>query len=285
MKLSDIHIRDPFILPFEGKYYLFGSPGAYAWSGYDGFYCSVSEDLEEWTAPAKCFDPPAGFWATDNYWAPEVHYYKGRFYMLASFFAVGHMRATQILASDRPEGPYEVWSCPITPGHWMCLDGTLYVENGVPYMVFCHEWLQVKDGRMCCVRLTDDLKAPAGEPKVLFTASEPAWAAKDAESYITDGPFLHKLADGRLAMLWSSFLREEDVYVQALAVSEAGVEGPWHHCEKLVSGDNGGHGMLFTDFEGNLRFTMHAPNSPYGLERARLYYAEQIPEEPYLLLR
>ena len=27
MKLSEIHIRDPFILPFEGKYYLFGSPG------------------------------------------------------------------------------------------------------------------------------------------------------------------------------------------------------------------------------------------------------------------
>lgn len=285
MKLSEIHIRDPFILPFEGKYYLFGSPGAYAWKGCDGFYCSVSTDLEEWTEPAKCFNPPEGFWATDNYWAPEVHYYKGRFYMLASFYAVGHMRATQILAADRPEGPYVVWSCPITPNHWMCLDGTLYVEDGVPYMVFCHEWLQVRDGEMCCIRLTDDLKAPAGEAKVLFKASQPAWAAKDAQDYITDGPFLHKLPDGRLAMLWSSFLREEEGYVEALAVSEGGVEGPWHHCKMPVSADNGGHGMLFTDFEGNLRFTMHAPNSPYGLERAKLFYVEQIPEEPYLLLK
>lgn len=93
MKLSEIHIRDPFILPFEGKYYLFGSPGKYAWQGAEGFWCHISEDLKNWSEPIKCFDIPEGFWATDNFWAPEVHYYNGRFYMFASFIAKGHMRA------------------------------------------------------------------------------------------------------------------------------------------------------------------------------------------------
>lgn len=30
MKLSDIQIRDPYILPFEGKYYLYFQPGQHA---------------------------------------------------------------------------------------------------------------------------------------------------------------------------------------------------------------------------------------------------------------
>lgn len=158
MKLSEIHIRDPFILLFEGKYYLFGTPGKYAWKGAGGFWCYLSDDLENWSEPIKCFEAPEGFWATENYWAPEVHYYNGRFYMFASFSAKGHMRAVQILSADKPQGPYEVWSCPLTPNDWICLDGTFYVENGIPYMIFCHEWLQITDGEMCVVQLSSDLK-------------------------------------------------------------------------------------------------------------------------------
>ena len=31
MKREDINIRDPFILPYEGKYYLYGSRGSEVW--------------------------------------------------------------------------------------------------------------------------------------------------------------------------------------------------------------------------------------------------------------
>ena len=30
------------------------------------------------------------------------------------------------------------------------------VEDGQPYMVFCHEWCQMKDGRMCYAPLAPD---------------------------------------------------------------------------------------------------------------------------------
>ena len=33
-----------------------------------------------------------------------------------------------------------------TPSDMMTLDGTFWVEDGVPYMVFCHEWVQITDG-------------------------------------------------------------------------------------------------------------------------------------------
>ena len=279
-----MHIRDPFILPFDGKYYIYSQPGKYAWHGYDGFYCSVSEDLEEWTEPKKCFDPPEGFWATNNYWAPEVHYYKGKFYLIASFNAVGHMRASQILASDSPEGPFEVWSCPLTPNNWKSLDGTLYIEDDIPYMIFSHEWSQVKDGEMCAIRLSDDLKTSIGEPILLFKASESGWSTDEAvDGFITDGPFLYKTKSGRLIMTWSSC--EGKRYSVGVAYSSNNsILGEWLHCKKTLSNLDGGHGMIFKSFNNKLYFAMHTPNNPNGAERPRLFAIEEIDEEPFLKL-
>lgn len=285
MKLSDIHVRDPFILPYDGKYYLYSR--AYHLPGGLGFCCYVSEDLIEWSDAHMCFTPPADFWSDKNFWAPEVHYYDGAFYMLASFYCWSekHMRATQILKADDPLGPFTVWSEPITPKDWMCLDGTLYVEDGVPYIVYCHEWLQVGDGEMCVQRLSDDLKTAVGEPKVLFTAAASPFTAKitghDTEGYITDGPFLRRTKDGKLIMIWSS--HGENGYIEAVAVSGNGsIHGEWRHCKTLLSDENGGHGMLFTAFDGKEYFVMHAPNEPKGAERACLLRIEETAKEPYL---
>lgn len=282
MKLSDIQIRDPFILPYDGRYYLYFQPGKYAWSGQDGFYVIVSDDLENWSEPEKCFTPPEGFWATNNYWAPEVHLYKGKFYMFASFTAKGHMRAVQILVSDKPEGPFIIHSCPLTPNSWMCLDGTFYLEDDIPYMIFCHEWKQTYDGEICLLRLSDDLKKPIGEPKLLFKASESGWAS-DIGGFVTDGPFIHKTADGELIMTWSSDCGGK--YSVGVAKSSNGkVTGKWEHSEKVFSGIDGGHGMIFKSFEGQLCFTMHHPNKPFGSERTQIIPIKEIEEEPYLEL-
>ena len=35
-------------------------------------------------------------------------------------------------------------------------------------MVFCHEWLQVFDGQIAAVPLSDDLGEAIGEPEILF---------------------------------------------------------------------------------------------------------------------
>lgn len=278
MKTSEIRIRDPFILPFEEKYYLFSS--SVLPDGRCGFCCYISVDLDEWSEPVTVFEPPEKFWANSDFWAPEVHYYKGRFYLFVSLKAEGHMRAVQIMASDKPEGPYTVWSCPITPNDWMSLDGTLYVEDNIPYMVFCHEWVQIRDGEMCAIRLTDDLKAPVGQPTVLFKASEAPWASTAVNNgYITDGPFLHKCSDGRLIMIWSSF--DKNGYVEAVAVSDNGrLDGNWKICENTLSNIDGGHGMLFNSFDNKLMFTMHYPNT--ADERAQFYEIEELKVEPYL---
>ena len=265
MKRTEINIRDPFVLVHEGKYYLYGTRGATCWGPADGFDVYVSDDLENWRGPVECFHNDGSFWADRNYWAPEVHAWKGCYYMFASFKKDGICRGTAILRADTPLGPFVPHSDGrITPPAWECLDGTFYVSpEGKPYMVFCHEWVQIGDGEVCAVPLTEDLRAAAGEPFVLFHASDAPWCkamhhSSGMEGYVTDGPFLWRTADGTLLCLWASF--SQSGYTEGVAVSDNGdIMGRFTQAEPLFD-DDGGHGMVFRDLNGQLYLTLHSPN-------------------------
>ncbi len=270
---ADIQIRDPFILPHpaSGHYYLFGTTDTDCWDGPGtGFDVYAGRDLERWEGPFPAFRPEAGFWATRNFWAPEAHEYMGRYYLFASFKSETARRGTQILVSDRPGGPYAPHSVgPVTPAQWECLDGTLHVDaNGDPWIVFCHEWVQITDGEIRARRLSADLREPAGEPVLLFRASEAPWTRPlrskrrsiDPRARVTDGPFLWRTRAGTLLMLWSSF--SESGYAMGIARSESGtIEGPWIQEEKPIADTDSGHGMLFRSLDGKIFMTVHAPNS------------------------
>lgn len=270
MKFNEINIRDPFVLSFEGKYYLYGTRGETAWVSATGLDVYVSEDLENWTEPQECFSVQKNFWADKEVWAPEVHLFNGCFYMFVSLRSDTRLRGTQILKSDSPMGPFIPFTDDaITPKDWQCLDGTFYVDKkGDPYIIFCHEWVQVNDGKICAMKLTKDLTKSAGEPFVLFKASEPHWADKSRDTFITDGPFLHRMENGRLLMIWSTFTQSG--YVQAVTYSDNGdIDGNWIHGEPLFDKD-GGHGMIFEDFKKNKLLILHSPNEN-PLERPVLF--------------
>ena len=287
MKRQEIRIRDPFILAYKGKYYMYGTgiPGAEDIDEGRQFWCYESRDLEEWSEPILCFDAPEDFWGEKNFWAPEVHEYNGKFYLLASFIAEGHNRATQALVAEKPQGPYRVVGNPLTPSEWMCLDGTLYIEDGIPYLVFCHEWLQVKDGEIAVVPLKEDLSGAAGEATVLFSASESGWAhsfeVDDYYGIVTDGPWLVKEND-ELIMFWSSYHNE--TYAVGMSVSESGrIAGPWRHLNELLFDKNGGHGMMFHAFDGKAYFALHGPND-HPDERVQFFEIEKK-KEGYCLVK
>ena len=275
MRLSEIQIRDPFLLPVpsEGAYYLFGTTDTDVWgTSATGFDCYRSTDLEQWEGPIPAFRAPAGFWADRNFWAPEVFERDGRYFMFASFKSEDAVRSTQILVADRPTGPYELWSDrPVTPAGWECLDGTLFVDEAeTPWLVSCHEWKQVWDGEMILQQLSPDLKTAVGDARLLFRASEAPWvrpreheargaSTGGATAYVTDGPFLHRLATGELLMLWSSFGTRG--YAIGIARSTSGtIEGPWTHDAQPLWAEDGGHGMLARTLDGGLLLVFHAPN-------------------------
>ncbi len=265
---AEINIRDPFVLPVaaEQRYYLYGTRGSETWTSHaTGIDYYTGADLQHWEGPFPAFRPPADFWSDRNFWAPEVYRYHGRYFMFASFKADGVHRGTQILAAETPRGPFlPISGAPVTPHDWECLDGTLFVDaDDHPSIVFCHEWVQVGDGEICALRLSDDLTSAVGEPRLLFHASEAAWAleinSKGRIGYVTDGPFLHRLASGVLLLLWSS--HSVGGYTVGIARSSSGdLTGSWQQLpEPLFAGD-GGHCMIFRAFDGQLWLALHQPN-------------------------
>ena len=265
MRTDEINIRDPFVLLHDDTYYLYGTRGSTCWGEATGFDVYAGGDLENWDGPTPCFENDGTFWADRNYWAPEVHPWQGAFYMFASFKSEKRRRGTAILRAETPMGPFVPWSDgPVTPEDWECLDGTFYAdEAGNPWIVFCHEWVQVGDGEVWAMPLTKDLRAPAGEPRLLFRASEAKWPklihhSSGQDGYVTDGPFIWKAKDGRLLCLWSSLA--ESGYTQALAVSDTGrIDSHFSQLPPLFERD-GGHGMLFKTKENRLTLTLHSPN-------------------------
>ncbi|OXM85186.1 glycoside hydrolase family 43 protein [Paenibacillus rigui] len=270
--VTDIQIRDPFVIVEnnEGKYYLFGSTDEDVWGTGIGFDVYVGHDLEHWEGPYPAFRPEDSFYSDVNFWAPEVYEYKGKYYMFATFRRKDNRRlGTAVLVSETIAGPYRPHSeGPVTPGDWNSLDGTLHLDDdGMPWMVFCHEWKDVKDGEVCAVRLTADLKAAIGEPVRLFSASEAPWTTPyesekvraSENKYVTDGPFMYRTSGGELLMLWASYIHTS--YAIGLAKSVSGqITGPWQHEEVPLYKSDGGHGMIFKSLDDQLMLTIHTPN-------------------------
>lgn len=298
VRRNDIHIRDPFVFVHakERKYYLFGTTFANGCGDKDPiFEVYESDDLEYWIGPYVAFQPLKDFWGVRHYWAPEVFEIDGKFYMFASFKGgIGGNRGTGILVAEHPAGPYRVHSdgAVTLKGH-ECLDGTFYEDDeGQRWIVFCHEWTELYDGKIKALRLTPDLKSSYGDPVTILNAAEMPWIRLfgdrriEKTGYLTDAPFMYKAKSGELLMLWSSYsipnYSKSGVggYTVAIARSVSGcVEGPWTHDAELFMDQNAGHSSLFRDLQGRLMISTHYPDTPHGQERPLFLTVEETERE------
>lgn len=311
LSLPDIRMHDPWILADQSSqtYFLYEGSGAQASSDHrSGVITYKSKDLKNWSGPYLVFEVPENSWADTaaGVWAPEVHFYQGKYFLFATLNnykadlpvsaqsgemksdthidvtyrdAKGlHPRGTQVFVSDSPLGPFTpISDKPIPPADYMTLDGTFYIENGVPYMVYAHEWIQLIDGNMEAIQMAPDLSHAVGDPFYLFKASDAPWlgdrhsTVNTPLNYVTDGPELFRTHTGKLLMLWSSY--DKGSYVEALAHSATGkLEGPWKQ-DGILVGDDSGHGMIFRTFDGRLMLVLHHPFNP-RVSRAKLYEIE-----------
>jgi GH43 family beta-xylosidase len=281
LKTEDIYIRDPFVYADEQNktYYLYAQMSRQQPDGTTqrGVQVYTSQNLQVWAGPFPVFEIPSDFWAQSAVWAPEVHRYRNQYYLFVTFTAADSLltdgrklpkRGTQVLVADSPRGPFRPFANrPHTPLDWVTLDGTLFIQNGRPWLVFCHEWLQVTDGTLDMIRLKKNLSATKGKPMLLFKATAAPWVKglKEAvgspqQGYVTDGPFFYRTQDKKLLMIWSSF--GEQRYAIGQAVSASGkLKGPWQQIAEPLFKANGGHGMIFQTFDNQLMLVLHQPNT------------------------
>jgi GH43 family beta-xylosidase len=272
VKLGAIRAQDVCIMPDEATktYYMVAAGGG-------GVRCWTSTNLADWQGPRTIFRTPPDIWGdipTAGIWAPEMHEYKGKYYLFLTFDSrhlLGEQwhdwrprvtRGSQILWSDTPTGPYHAFTNhATTPTNMMTLDGTFWVEDGVPYMVFCNEWVQISDGTVEYIPLKDDLSEAIGAPKRMFRGSSAKWSELiEAGGHVTDGPYVWKGKTGKLYVIWSSRAHDQ-TYELGVAISDSGkLAGPWRQEDAPLYGNNGGHGMIFNSFDGRLMLILHAPD-------------------------
>lgn len=313
VKTSDFRVRDPYVVPCpeDGLYHLFVSD---EWSGGVGVSVRTSSDLKTWSEPKKVLAIPDS-WNIIDTWAPEVHRFDGKWYVFVTLgrerrdlpamkllstdpdflrrygpesFAKRRRLGTYVFRSNELDGPYEpVADESLTPVERMALDGTLWVEDGKPYMVFSWDWPQLGIGECAVAPLKRDLSAFEAEPKTLFRASDIATNAWKAN---VDGPFLYRSEkSGKLFAIWSTtglgsdFERgrpvfdgmKDGAYRVILCESSSGrLAGPWGD-HRVIFSQNGGHGMFFKSFDGRLVLAIHQPEK-WFFEHAAFFSVEDL---------
>jgi hypothetical protein len=273
--MDSIVLSDPFILAdLKTKmYYMTGTGGA-LWK---------SNDLETWEGPytVAMTDPNSWMGPKPMIWAAEIHPYQGKYYYFATFTNravkidtvdgnVIERRSCHVLRSDQPGGPFTPMTNPIyLPADKPTLDGTLWIEDGRPYMIFCYEWLQNLNGTIEKIELEPDLSGTRGSARVLFRASDSPWSREknkqgiEVPNKVTDGPYLFRTETGKLGIIWTSWIY--DVYTQGVAYSTSGtLNGPWIHEKDPITPPNYGHGMLFRTFDNRLLMAIHSHKNMNG---------------------
>lgn len=284
VRLEQLRVRDPYVINAGGEmpYRLYMSD---TWlDGTAGVSVSCSADLVNWTKPKNVLKAPEWCGAV---WAPEVHQWKSDWYVFLTLKEKPSMKrpikamvpgdptwehfpgartnstrhAVWIYRSKSLDGLFlPISPQSITDPDWVSLDGTLAVEDGRPWMVFTHDWAQVKVGTYELAPMSDDLKRFLAPPKTLFTAA--AYEMEKSRG-VTDGAYLYRSAkSGKLFMIWSTHNparpKNQD-YCVVLCESESGrLAGPWIK-HRLLFDDNGGHGMFFRKTDGTLMLSIHCP--------------------------
>ena len=289
--IEQTNMRDVFIYPDRDNklYYVFAF---YRWHNLPPIFYYTSPDLKTLSQSRVAFSPESDFFCPTQGWAPEVHSYRGRYYILTSFKGEDSARGTYILSAQNVGGPYSMHSAqPLTPPSLSCLDGTLYVdESEQPWLVYSREWTDTGMGELYGVKLKDDLSAALANPLLLFRGSDVPWnvdmpweepVAGESHAMVLEAPFLYRMPSGTLWMIYSGFAQLDGQYPYTIgaAWSETGkVTGPWHHLSEPLHKMDGAHGMIFKSLTDDLVLCFHSPNTN-GQEKAVLMKIKESGKE------
>ena len=270
MNRKNIQIRDPFIYREDGEYYMLGTTGPDPGGKGSDLSLYVSRDLSEFEFVKRLADPRL-FEGYKQLWAPELHYYRGRYYLILSVYREDKGRGSIILTSDQLDKDFVFLTGEyITPANWTCLDATLFVYGDEPYLCFSNEWIDAVggdgDGSLFLAKLSPDLKYIEGKPIKIVSGKECGLATAlpmaGGEGWVAEGPYL--ITEGKkIYLYWSTFTEKGYCVIRNVADSIFGE----YKFDRYIYLNDGGHSMVFTDNDNHRKLLFHQPNKT-PLERA-----------------
>lgn len=137
------YMADPFVLRHEGRYYAYGTAEMCA----DGraFPVLQSDDLVTWTGVGGALTPIRD----GSYWAPEVAYADGTFYLyysVGTHDGGGSGHRLRVATSSTPTGPFTDAGVELVPDQPFTIDAHPFQDHdGQWYMAYCQDFLQVEN--------------------------------------------------------------------------------------------------------------------------------------------
>jgi beta-xylosidase len=268
---EDLIVGDPFVLKHDGGYTLFGTTDPSL-----GFRCFHSPDLVNWEPRGFAWKKEGECWAGAPFWAPEVTFYRGRYYMTYSGRDRENGRLLTALAvSDHPEGPYHDLHAPWFDPGFSAIDAHIFVNaDGRPYLYFSRNGMRdgYSYGMNYGAPLRPDLSGLVGEPKLLMEA-EQEWERIDyARNRCNEGPFVLK-HDGKYVMTYSANHTFRPGYGIGYATADDPLgpftkspDNPIAGSDPVVGYSGAGHSSITT--------------SPDGTELFIVYHTHADPEHP-----
>jgi GH43 family beta-xylosidase len=173
---------DPDIIYHDGTYYMYVTS-----TGYDVY---SSKDLANWKYEGQSLPNPGWEGEYANFWAPDVEYINGTFYMAVSFGEDGLGIAT----SKSPLGPFVCQGD--APLLKKTIDGHIFVDdNGKVYLYYTSWQNRNGAGRtygIYGVEMSSDLVNPKWETeKLIFKPTQP-WENTQNRGGVVEAPFMLK---------------------------------------------------------------------------------------------
>jgi GH43 family beta-xylosidase len=265
-------LADPFVLKHDGHYYAYGTaPGAK-----DGAQFPVlrSPDLVNWELASYALRPSAG----DEFWAPEVAYFDGEFYMYYSARGVDRRdHQLRVAVSDHPAGPYVEREGVLVADQPFTIDAHPFFDgDGEWYLFYAQDFLTPDDdhriGTGIVVDRLIDMTRLAGDPRVvvrphadwhLFQAQRAIYG-QTIDWHTVEGPALmrHK---ARYYCFFSGGAWKSDNYGVSYVVADHPL-GPYSRPEtpdpRILKTDPGaligpGHNSFTTSPDGSETFIVY----------------------------
>lgn len=258
--LNVYKIADPFVLNYKDKFYLYATSERGA--GYQGgFEVWESNNLVDWIYKGWAYKSNESSWGKDSFWAPEVLYKDGKFYLFYS--ARGYIDGKKTLriclaVSNSPLGPFKDLKAPLFDFGYATIDAHPFVDDdGKIYLYFSRDVSENPTSDIYVVRLTDDLLNTIEKPQFLISPTQ-AW---ERNSKWNEGPFVVKY-NKKYYLFYSGNFFASPEYSVGYAVSDSPLgpfikaqENPILSRTEYVSGP--GHNSVIKTPDGKEYFIVY----------------------------
>ena len=236
------YLADPFCWQHDGTYYAVGTGPVER--GSEGqpdraFPLVKSVDLQHWEAVGQALIAPLEEGGGD-FWAPEVAYYDGTFYLYYHPNGLGKGFHIRVATSSTPEGPYEDTGTPLTnleTNNFAIDSHPFQDEDGQWYLFYATDFLDFDDQTFRGTALVVDrmlsMTKLEGTPQVVMRAHWP-WQCYErgrdlggtvADWYTLEGPTVRKHG-GKYYCFYSGGCYQNETYGVDYLVADH-IFGPW----------------------------------------------------------